>query len=256
MMSMRPSFADHFSTSAAAYRQARPGYPPALFQWLCSLPQTPTQAWDCGSGSGQASRGLARHFPHVLASDPSAKQLAEAPPTRGITYICAPAERAPLPDQSVDLTLAAQAAHWFDLDAFYAQVRRVSRPGAILALVTYGPFEASGQLGAALEAYYTGPLHAHWPAERAHVEAGYQTLPFPFAEIDSPAFAMRVRWPFDRLATYLETWSALKAYRDVLGHDPLPAMIAPIRDAWGDPNARREIRWPLSLRVGWVTGPA
>ena len=69
--------------------------------------------------------------------------------------------------------LAAQAAHWFDLPVFYAEAARVGRPGALLALVSYGPILGEGDVGAALADIYHGPIHDHWPAERAHVEDGY-----------------------------------------------------------------------------------
>jgi SAM-dependent methyltransferase len=188
----------------------------------------------------------------VIATDPSHAQLAEAPPTRGAHYAAALAEAAPLADRSVDLILAAQAAHWFDQQAFHREVRRIARDGAILALVTYGPFTAAGDLGRALEAFYHGPIHAHWPAERAHVEAGYRTLPFPFAEIEAPAFAMRARWPFERLVGYIDSWSAMKGWRAALGRDPLSEVAAELATVWGPREGRREIRWPLSLRVGRI----
>lgn len=250
-------FKDHFSASAAAYRRSRPGYPDGLFAWLASLPAIrgrDAAAWDCGCGNGQASIGLARHVGHIIATDPSARQVARATPHARVRYLAAPAERAPIATGRIDLIVAAQAAHWFDSDAFHREVRRVARPGAILALVTYGPLRASGTLDAVLSAIYHGPLNAHWPPERAHVETGYRTLPFPFAEIAPPAFAMRARWPMERLVDYISTWSAVKAYREATGADPIPEARARIADAWGDPTRRREIRWPLGLRVGRVDG--
>jgi hypothetical protein len=98
----------------------------------------------------------------------------------------------------------------------------------------------------------SGPIHAHWPAERAHVEAGYRTLPFPFAEIEAPAFAMRARWPFERLVGYIDSWSAMKGWRAALGRDPLSEVAAELATVWGPREGRREIRWPLSLRVGRI----
>lgn len=252
-MSAEAGFKDHFSGAADAYRRSRPGYPDALFEWLSSLPAgAGGTAWDCGCGNGQASVGMAAHMARVIASDPSAKQIESAEPHARVDYRTAPAETVPIADGTIDLTLAAQAAHWFDLDAFYAEVRRVSRPGAVVALVTYGPFTADGALGEALEAFYAGPIHAHWPPERAHVEAGYRTLPFPFAEIAAPAFAMTAEWDFARLIDYIGTWSAVKACRDATGTDPIPAARKAIAAAWGEPAAMRTIRWPLSLRVGRV----
>src|SRR6267154_3109278 len=122
------SFKDHFSTQAATYAKARPTYPPALFAELARLAPGTTLAWDCGSGNGQAAVALAAQFGQVIATEPSAAQLAQAVRHERVTYHQS-AEIAPmLADGSVDLVTAAQAAHWFDLGIFYPEVRRVLRP--------------------------------------------------------------------------------------------------------------------------------
>ena len=53
------SFPDHFSAVAAQYAQARPDYPPALFDWVAAVAPAPGRCWEAGCGSGQATRGLA-----------------------------------------------------------------------------------------------------------------------------------------------------------------------------------------------------
>ncbi|MEO6526682.1 MAG: hypothetical protein ABIP93_08680 [Gemmatimonadaceae bacterium] len=71
MTDRRSTFADHFSSSAAAYATYRPRYPAALFAWLASVTSGRERAWDCATGSGQAAIGLAAYFDHVVATDPS-----------------------------------------------------------------------------------------------------------------------------------------------------------------------------------------
>lgn len=66
-----PSFADHFSTTAAAYSVFRPRYPAALFGWLASVAPNREMAWDCATGSGQAAIELTERFAQVVATDPS-----------------------------------------------------------------------------------------------------------------------------------------------------------------------------------------
>lgn len=245
-------FKDHFSTGSAAYRAMRPTYPAALFDWLARQAPARAAAWDCGCGSGQATLPLAERFARVYATDPSAAQLAEAPARPNIAYSRGRAEASGLPDRSVDLALAAQAAHWFDQDAFHAELRRVVRPGGVAALVSYGVIEGDDAVGEALAAFYHGPIHSHWPPERAHVEAGYRSLPFPFADIAAPAFEIAVDWPLAHLVGYIGTWSAVQAYRMTHGADPVPDAEARLAAAWGDPTAPRRFRFPLSLRVGRV----
>lgn len=255
-MSDEETFADHFSSNADGYRAHRPGYPSALFKWLATLPSKRETAWDCGCGSGQATIGLAPHFDEVIGTDPSAEQIRNAKAASGgvenVRYAVAPAEASGLDAGSVDLTLAAQAAHWFDQNAFHAEVRRVAAPGAVLALLTYGPFTAKGSLGEVLTEIYEGPVSAYWPPERRHVETGYGTLPFPFEEIEPPSFEMSARWSRDRLVGYIGTWSAIKAYRAERDDDPMPEIEERIARIWSDPFEEHNIAWPLSIRAGKV----
>jgi ubiquinone/menaquinone biosynthesis C-methylase UbiE len=128
------SFKDHFSSVAGAYRTFRPGYPPELFGWLASTVARRDVALDCGCGNGQASVELARHFGAVLAVDPGREQIRNAIPHARVEYRVSPAEETGIADRSVDLVTAAQALHWFDLDRFYPEVRRVARVSWPLAL--------------------------------------------------------------------------------------------------------------------------
>lgn len=245
-----PAFKDHFSAGAAAYSAMRPTYPAALFNWLADQAPALGAAWDCGCGNGQASLALAERFAMVFATDPSAAQIAQAPAHPAIAYRTERAEASGLPDRAVDLILAAQAAHWFDLPAFYAEAARVGRAGALLALVSYGPILGEGAVGAALADIYHGPIHPHWPAERAHVEDGYRALPFPYPELSTPDLAIEVDWPLDRLIGYIGTWSATAAYRKAEGEDPLPAFRAKLAAVWGPPERTQRFRFPLAIRAG------
>src|SRR5438876_4020524 len=131
-------FQDHFSDVAAAYAAHRPTYPAALVDFLAESAPRRDLAWDAGCGSGQLSVLLAERFARVIATDASPAQIAHAAPHPNVAYACAPAEDSGLPPGVADLAVAAQAAHWFDLPAYYAEVRRVGRAGALVALVTYG----------------------------------------------------------------------------------------------------------------------
>jgi SAM-dependent methyltransferase len=157
---MASGFKDHFSLGSDRYAAFRPTYPAALADWLAGLCASTDAAWDVGCGTGQLSVLLARRFGCVFATDASAEQVAMAQPAAGVEYSVAPAERSGLADASVDLVVAAQAAHWFDLPEFYAEVRRVARPGAVVALVCYGKCEidGAGPIDAAVERVYTDVL--------------------------------------------------------------------------------------------------
>jgi SAM-dependent methyltransferase len=244
--------ADHFSRQAAQYRASRPGYPPALLEFLARLAPGRERALDCATGNGQAAGGLAAHFAAVVATDLSLPQLRCAAPVANVRYLAARAEHLPLAARTVDLVTVAQALHWFATDAFYAEVRRVARPGAVIAAWSYGLARIDPAVDAVVGRLYRDIVGAYWPPERRLVESGYRDVPFPFEPIAAPAFALHDRWSLTRLLTYLVSWSAVQRYRDATGRDPLDAVRESLTDAWGNPEASRPIAWPLALRIGRV----
>ncbi|MEM9305343.1 MAG: methyltransferase domain-containing protein, partial [Pseudomonadota bacterium] len=131
------AFRDHFSDLAALYARARPDYPAALYAWLSEKAPGRALAVDVGCGSGQATHGLAPHFDQVIGTDASGEQIDRAQPAGPVRFEVAPAEACPVDDGTVDLLTAAQAAHWFDHDAFQPEAHRVLRPGGLLAFWTY-----------------------------------------------------------------------------------------------------------------------
>ncbi|GLI40092.1 methyltransferase domain-containing protein [Geobacter hydrogenophilus] len=249
---MTQQFKDYFSEKSDAYRSYRPGYPPELFAWLAGLPARRDAALDCGCGTGQASVALAEHFARVYAVDPSAAQIESATSHERVEYRVAPAEETGLPDASVDLVIAAQALHWFNFGRFYAEVRRVAREGAVFAAFTYGLLAIDEEIDRIIGRFYRDVIGPYWPPERTHVDAGYRTLPFPFAEIEAPAFAMKAEWNLGHLMGYFETWSAVKEYRRLKGDDPLGLVAGDLATAWGDPALVRQVSWPLVMRAGRV----
>ncbi|WP_448189244.1 class I SAM-dependent methyltransferase [Azospirillum sp. sgz301742] len=249
------TFKDHFSGHADDYRAYRPLYPAALTDVLADAAPAHGLAWDVGCGNGQLSGDLRRRFERVVATDASAQQVASAVPHDGVEYRAAPAERSGLPDACADLIVAAQAAHWFDLPAFYAEARRVARPDAALALVSYGVLTADGDVGALLRAFHDETLGRWWPPERHHVDDGYRSLPFPVPELPVPELVMAMPWTLAQVAGYLGTWSAVKAALKATGSNPLDGFAGTLADAWGDPAATRVIRWPLAVRLGRLGTP-
>lgn len=245
---------DHFSAVADGYARYRPGYPPALFEWLGGLPARRRLAWDCATGSGQAAGDLAPYFRRVVATDSSPSQIARAEPYPGVEYRVAPAEASGLPAGAVDLITVAQALHWFDLPAFYAEAGRVLAPDGAVAAWCYNLLDGGPRINAVVGRYYSQVVGEYWPPERRLLEAGYRTVPFPFDEVEPPAFEMSVQWDLDHLVGYLGTWSATERYRRVRGEDPVARIAADLRAAWGDPAQARPVRWPLHLRVGRARG--
>lgn len=242
------AFSDHFSTIAARYATYRPHYPAQLVDVLADR-SPPGTAWDVGCGNGQLSVGLAARFARVIATDPSAAQIAAATAAPSVEYRVAPAEASGLPDHSIALVVAAQAAHWFAWPAFTAEVARVAVPGALVALVSYGILvvddPAANEI---IGRYYRDEAGPYWPPERAHVENGYRDLHLPWPAVEAPPLAMTASWTRDELVGYLTTWSATVKLVAARGPGALEAVEASLAARWPD-GERREIRWPLTVKL-------
>lgn len=245
------SFKDFFSTQASDYAKYRPKYPAELYAYLAGLPRQREICWDCGTGNGQAAVELAKFFPRVVATDPSEKQISAAVPAKGVEYSVARAEASKLPDHSVDLITVAQAFHWFDQPQFFAEVSRVSKPGAVLAVWCYELTDVNVEINAIVMELYRGILGTYWDNGRKLVEEGYRNEKFPFPELMPPPFAMRAEWTAQDMLGYLGTWSALQKYKKEKGSDPREAIAAKLEKAWG--SGSRTVSWPLSLRVFQVS---
>ncbi|MBK8118919.1 MAG: class I SAM-dependent methyltransferase [Sulfuritalea sp.] len=246
------SATDHFSAHAADYAKARPSYPPELFTWLAQQCPTHDLAWDCATGNGQAALALTKHFKQVHATDLSAEQLAQTKPHPRIDYRAAPAEASGLADNSCDLVTVAQALHWFCSDSFYTEVKRVLKPDGVFAAWTYGLLRGEPELDAMVQDFHTNLVGRYWPAERHWVDRGYQGMPFPFKDIATPGFEIRLEWTPADLLAYLRTWSATQRCIKETGSDPCIALGERLRKIWPDPATRRIIIWPIAMRCGSI----
>lgn len=246
------TFKDHFSGHAAGYAQSRPTYPDALFTWLTAQCRRHELAWDAGCGNGQAALALAARFRSVIATDPSAAQIAAAPAHARIDYRVEPAEAASLDDASTDLVTIAQALHWLEHERFHAEVRRVARPGAVVAAWCYGLSTVSASVDAVYRELYEDRLGRYWPPERVHIETGYRDLPFPFEPLPTtaPVFSMQLQWRLPQYLAYLRSWSATQRCLAETGIDAVASIEQAMTSAWGEPERIRIVSFPLSLRVG------
>lgn len=229
---------EHFADNASAYHQFRPHYPDELFQYLFSLSEKHELAWDVGTGNGQAAIALSEYFREVIATDLKQEQLDVAEHRENIQYIACPAEKAPISDYSLDLITVAQALHWFNLNNFYAEVRRTLKPGGILAAWCYNLPSISPAIDAVVHHLYADILgDTYWPKERHYIDENYQTIPFPFPKIKTPRFTIERSLNFTQWIGYLNTWSALHEYQNKnKGKNPLDFIIHDLEKIWGKPE--------------------
>jgi SAM-dependent methyltransferase len=240
---------DRFSSHANQYAQFRPTYPPALYEFLYQHVQHFDAAWDCGTGNGQAARDLSNKFKKVFATDLSAKQLENAYQSENIVYSIAN-EKSSFADNSFDLITVAQAAHWFNMEAFSEEVKRVSKPGGVVALWGYGLLSIHPEIDLLIHHFYTQTVGLFWDKERRHIDEHYKNLYFPFQEIQSPAFIISVTWTLPELEGYLTTWSAVQKYIAMHNLNPVDNLISQIKIHWKD--ERQTINFPLFMKIGRV----
>jgi ubiquinone/menaquinone biosynthesis C-methylase UbiE len=246
------SFKDHFSKVASGYAAFRPSYPAELFEWLAQVPSKRALAWDCACGNGQATTHLAQYFGRVIATDASEAQVSAAPrDLLNIEWRVATAEQSGIPDRTVDLVTVAQAVHWFDLPKFYEEVDRVLVPGGVVAIWCYGINDVEGRtINEIVRHFYSSVVGPFWPPERKLIESGYATLDFPYREIKTPEFNMETTWDLEQLLGYFRTWSATTRCIAEKKEDPINALRDDLLAHWGEPERKRLIRWPLSVRAG------
>lgn len=123
-----------FGLAAQEYERGRPGYPEAALDWL--LPTGAGDVVDLGAGTGKLTRQLDARNLAVVAVEPSAAMRAELVRTLpGVPALAGAAEDIPLPDDSADAVVVAQAWHWVDQRLAVPEVARVLRPGGRLGLI-------------------------------------------------------------------------------------------------------------------------
>ena len=239
---------------ADQYYRHRPTYPQEWYHYLAGLCEDQDLAFDCAAGNGQAALGLADHFSKVFATDVSKEQIANAFQLPNIEYKVSPGEIIDLPDNSVDLVAVAQGIHWLDPDKFYSEAKRVMKPAGRIAVWCYNLTEISEEIDLLIKKYAFEILKPYWPEEVKFVFENYKTIKFPFTEIQGPEFFIKREWSIDEMINFLSTWSAVGKYWKNLGKDPIHEIIIPLKEAWGDEDELRLIKWPLHYRVGEMSG--
>jgi SAM-dependent methyltransferase len=246
---MTGEFADHFSGHAPAYARFRPAYPAVLFHWLAMQVPGTSIAWDCGTGNGQAATSLAERFARVVATDASREQIQLARPHPRVEYRVATYDSG-LPSGSAQLVTAAQALHWFDIDAFLAESRRVLQPGGVLAVWGYSLCRTTPAIDELVDFFHRVTVGAFWPPERRLVDDGYRAVPLPIDELPVPPFEMVADVTLSQFLGYVETWTAVQRCMAVRGRETMDQFARTVAERWGVPSTLRRVSFPLHVRAG------
>ncbi len=252
---------DHFSEQADIYENARPHYPDVIFsdfhtrvteqftrEHFTGNDETPIIVADIGAGSGQATQSLAPLFSHLFAIDPIPDIIARCPAATNVTRLAARAESVPLAAHQLHGIFCAQSAHWFDLPAFHAEMRRVCHPHAPIAFASYGRTRISPDIDQQMDEFekIIGP---YWPAGRDHVDSHYRHLDIEFPILARQEYPMHLNWSVDQFCAYVASWSSVTAYNRVQATNCLDELFPALRAQW---DGLKTVHWPLTVITATV----
>ena len=183
---------ENFTGRAEAYAKGRPGYPKSSIEYIRSLvPQNAIVA-DIGAGTGKFTKALALCNYTVYAIEPNADMreqlvitLASFPNAK---ILNGTDKETKLPDHSVDIVTIAHALHWFELNAFREECRRILKPGGLI-IVVYN-IAHDGEIATlskqAVDAFFVAPTVMDFPNPMEYTRdkwlayiASMDNTPFP-----------------------------------------------------------------------------
>jgi len=258
--------AGQFDKQAKEYLKYRPTYPASWFSQLASLTANHLLAWDVGAGNGQASVSIAEHYDRVIATDISKEQIALAQRHPKVTYALASPvmtdeELSSIVGEegSVDLVTVATAVHWFDLETFYSQVKRVLRkPGGVIAVWTYANRSVSSAVDEVFRDFIES-ARPYWNPRIRYVLEGYRTLPFPFEAVlengkggegNPMETDMEKEVSLDEYLGWFRSSSAVTTAREKGVELLNESVLRRFREAWGDENKTYNCKFRLHLLAG------
>jgi SAM-dependent methyltransferase len=130
-----------FSSRVEEYVRYRPSYPKQVLELLrikCGLTSDSVIA-DVASGTGIFTRLLLENGNRVFGVEPNPEMRRAGEEYLAsharFTSVAGTAEATTLPDRSVDIVTAAQAAHWFDRAQARREFVRILKPGGWMVLI-------------------------------------------------------------------------------------------------------------------------
>ena len=138
-------------TEKAHFYQHRWDYAPAAIEAVSARLNGCAQRLiaDLGAGNGALGRHFVRRGATVIAIEPNWAMLSVAEPplnTAGTQHtLCATAEATGLRRHSVDAVVIGRALHWFAPEEARQEIRRILKPGGLLAILRVPPADQALQ---------------------------------------------------------------------------------------------------------------
>lgn len=224
------TFSTYNIDQGKTYAALRPGYHSSLYDAVRNQhAKTGGQfetLLDVGCGPGTATLALAPSFSNAIGIDPSEGMIKaaetaslEKDSSGNVRFGVSTATELgsnlspTIQDGSVDLIIAANAAHWFNLDEFWPSADRVLKPGGSVALWTSGGLvvHPSTPNAAAIEAALTQLEEEHLvsffePGNRLTRDR-YKDIKLPWT-LDTPTKA------FDETTFFRREWGVDEKFLD------------------------------------------
>jgi len=217
------------------YSKIRPSYPEELVNkiiaYLKERDEGPFKLGvDIGCGSGQATKLFAPFFESLHGYDVSENQIKQAlnqSVCDNIKFFVSPSERIPLEDESVNLITVATAVHWFDIEKFFDESKRLLKRNGALAVFSYflpsiEYKDKSGELSELVMSFYKD-LRPHFSDKIRIPEAKLVSVVPPLHQVERhESFVHTCAWKLEHLQLYLKSWSA---YQTLITEEPHSTLL-------------------------------
>ncbi|KAN0027647.1 hypothetical protein ACTFIU_010620 [Dictyostelium citrinum] len=218
-------FDDKFGEVSESYKNFRPTYNDELYSIIDSYCDDKRDlAIDVGSGSGQATVKLAKYFKKVIGYEPSENQLKHAEPTETVEYRLSAAEKIDLPSGSVDLITVATAVHWFNLQEFYKESKRLLRENGSLIIWCYGILKIinNEELQKIHDNIYSNILRHYWAPEIKYIQDGYVDIKPTYENTTRKTITLEKMMSINDMIGMYSSWSSYAKYIKEGNKDFLP----------------------------------
>lgn len=212
------TFRSYGKDESKQYAQLRLAYHSSVYESIIAQ-HTATEGklntlLDVGCGPGLATRDLAAYFHHATGIDPGESMIEVAQSMNIKTSTSEPVafkltsaeEMSGIEKNSIDVITAANAAHWFDMPAFWKRAAQVLRPGGSVALWTSGEMVAHSdtpnfvKINEAFKRWQKDYLEAHYERGNFLVRDQYRGLGMPW-DAEPPVEL------FDRSSLFRKEWA-------------------------------------------------
>lgn len=145
-MTDKKAYYDSKTFKMEVYEKFRPPYSDKLYNLIYDQNSRGTNQWesamDIGTGSGMVARQLSKRFTKVVGVDSNPNFIKEAQELskdfKNVEFIAKKAEEltSAFPDNSFDLVVISEAAHWL-ADTAMEEIGRVLKPNGVMVMWIY-----------------------------------------------------------------------------------------------------------------------